>query len=80
MARGQEPLALDPEIVAAIQAGAPITREQAIELATFEASQLGMTLQEAMRAHRDQTLPINAIGTDLKYLIDMLFGSDYKAG
>ncbi len=58
-------------LVEAIELG-ELTQEQLKELIGVEAKALGLTLDEAVRAAKDRTLPKNHIGADLELLVGLL--------
>jgi hypothetical protein len=60
-------------LVRAIDAG-ELTVEQLRELIAFEAQELGLSYDEAVRRARERTLPKNALGMDLEDLVLMLPG------
>jgi hypothetical protein len=49
-----------------------LTEAQLRELIAFEAEEIGLSFNEAIRAAREGTLPKNAIGMDLELLIPAL--------
>ena len=64
-----DPLPL--ELQQAIEEGA-LTDEQLRELITLEAKAIGLTFEEAVARARNRTLPHNALGTDVEFLLHLL--------
>jgi hypothetical protein len=50
-----------------------LTKEQLLELATIEATELGLTLEEAANLKKERNLPHNTIGNDIDFLLDLVY-------
>jgi len=59
------------ELIDAIEAG-ELSDEQFLQLVTVEAAMIGLTFDEAVEGARNNTLPWNAVGMDLRGLVKML--------
>lgn len=59
---------LPQDLVDAIESG-HITQEQLRQLIEIEAGWLGLTFDEAVERARQNTLPKDALGTDVQFLI-----------
>ena len=62
---------LPDELARAIEDGR-LTQEQLRQLISFEASELGLTFEEAVDRARRGKLPKNSTGSDLDLLVTML--------
>lgn len=65
------PKQLRQEILDAIDHGV-VTQEQLMELIAFQADTLGLEYDEAVQRARQDTLPRNTTGTDLRLLVSLL--------
>lgn len=63
------------ELQRAIEGG-ELTREQLRQLIEFEANELGLSFDEAVEHAYNDTLPKNALGSDLRLLISMSAARD----
>jgi hypothetical protein len=52
--------------------GGELTEAQLRELIAFEAEEIGLSFDEAVRRGRERTLPKNAIGMDIEGLVLLL--------
>jgi len=59
------------ELIDAIEEG-ELSDEQFLQLITVEAAMIGLTFDEAVAGARDNTLPWNAVGMELRDLIKLL--------
>lgn len=59
---------LPQDLIDAIESG-EITQEQLRQLIEIEAGLLGLTFDEAVEKARQNTLPKDALGTDVQFLI-----------
>ncbi len=62
---------MSPELQAAIEDG-ELTVKQLRELIEEEAKELGLTLEEAQRKAKERSLPKNALGSDIEFLLQLL--------
>jgi len=49
-----------------------ITDQQLRELISFQAAQIGLTLNDALRLAADDELPTGPIGTEIEFLIGLM--------
>lgn len=49
-----------------------LTEEQLRQLIAFEAEELGLSFEEAVRRARERCLPRNPLGADLELLVQLL--------
>lgn len=59
------------DLLRALEEG-EVTQEQLRALISLEAEELGMTFDDVVEAAKAYTLPKNALGTDLEFLIQLL--------
>ncbi len=72
------PVQIPDHIINAIEDG-EITQTQLRELIGIEAAMLGMSFDEAVAGARDDTLPHDPIGSDLRMLVMMLMDNEVDA-
>ncbi len=64
---------LPATLIEAIERGEPITEEQLKELISAEARELGMSLEQAVKAAEDGSLPTGDLyASDIAFLVDLL--------
>lgn len=72
------PVHVPDHIINALEDG-EITQDQLRELIGIEAAMLGMSFEEAVAGARDDTLPHDPIGSDLRMLAMMLVDKEGDA-
>ncbi|HEX9725867.1 MAG TPA: hypothetical protein VGC53_16435 [Vicinamibacteria bacterium] len=64
---------LSEDLIKAIEQGKPLTEEQLRELIATEAREIGLSLDEAVRAAQEGTLPSGSLlASDIAFLVDLL--------
>ncbi len=64
---------LSDDLVTAIEQGRPITETQLKELIAAEAKEIGLSLDEALRAARERTFPPGSLfACDIAFLVGLL--------
>lgn len=63
-----------PESLRKAMDGGMLSHEQLRQLIELEAQAIGLDFDQAIKGARSNTLPHSAIGTDLRFLIQMLPG------